>query len=125
MVEVRGSCVGHFLWTSYMGDLKDNNHTKKNKCLESKRVRYSQNFKSNYRTSCNLIISPLTQISRTTPLIWHLLFQSQQWKRQNNVWNMFKVNNNKDAPKLGQWRHPSFLLLTLNIFGTLFWCLHC
>ena len=29
MVEVRGSCVGHFLWTSYMGDLKDNNNTKK------------------------------------------------------------------------------------------------
>ena len=29
MVEVRGSIVGHFLWTSYMGDLKDNN-TKKN-----------------------------------------------------------------------------------------------
>ena len=29
MVEVRGSFVGHFLWTSYMGDLKDNNNTKK------------------------------------------------------------------------------------------------
>ena len=29
MVEVRGSCVGHFLWTSYMGDLKDNNNRKK------------------------------------------------------------------------------------------------
>ena len=28
MVEVRGSFVGDFLWTSYMGDLKDNN-TKK------------------------------------------------------------------------------------------------
>ena len=63
----------------------------KNKCLESKRVRYSQNFKFNYKTNRNLIISPLTQISRTTPLIWHLLFQSQQWKRQNNVRNMFKV----------------------------------
>ena len=29
MMEVRGSCVGHFFWTSYMGDLKDNNNTKK------------------------------------------------------------------------------------------------
>ena len=28
MVEVGGSFVGHFLWASYMGDLKDNN-TKK------------------------------------------------------------------------------------------------
>ena len=23
----------------------------------------------------------------------HLLVQSQQWKHQNNVWNMFKINN--------------------------------
>ena len=29
MVEVRGSCDGHFLWASYMGDLKDDNNTKK------------------------------------------------------------------------------------------------
>ena len=53
MVEVRGSFVGHLLWTSYMGDLKDNNNTKKNKF--------------NYKTNRNLIISPLTQISRTVP----------------------------------------------------------
>ena len=37
------------------------------KCSESKRVRYSQHFKFNYNTNRNLIISPLTQISRTTP----------------------------------------------------------
>ena len=24
----------------------------------------------------------------------NLLAQSQQWKQQNNVWNLFKVNNN-------------------------------
>ena len=24
---------------------------------------------------------------------WYLLAQSQQWKYQNNVWNLFKVNN--------------------------------
>ena len=24
---------------------------------------------------------------------WHLLFQSQQWKQQNNVWNLFKVSH--------------------------------
>ena len=29
-------------------------------------------------------------------VIWYLLVQSQQWKHQNNVWNLFKVNN-KDA----------------------------
>ena len=38
----------------------------KNKCLESKRVRYYQNFKFNYKTNSNLIISPMTQILRTT-----------------------------------------------------------
>ena len=36
------------------------------------------NFKFSYKTNRNLIILPLTQILRTTPLIWHLLFQSQQ-----------------------------------------------
>ena len=43
----------------------------------------------------------------------HLLGKSHQWKHQNNVWNMFKVNikNNKDN------RTTSVsLLLTLNIF---------
>ena len=29
-------------------------------------------------------------------LIWYLLVQSQQWKHQNNAWNLFKVNS-KDA----------------------------
>ena len=29
MMEVRRLLVGHFLWASYMGDLKDNNNTKK------------------------------------------------------------------------------------------------
>ena len=29
--------------------------------------------------------------------IWDLFIQSQQWKCQNNVWNMFKINNNKDV----------------------------
>ena len=84
----------------------------------------SQNFKFNYKTNRNLIISPLTQISRTTHLVWHLLFQSQEWKRQNNVWNTLMLTTIK-TPERGQERHPSFLLLTLNIFGTLFWCLHC
>ena len=30
MVEVGGSFVGHFLWTLYMGDLKDNKTEKAN-----------------------------------------------------------------------------------------------
>ena len=42
MVDVRESFLGHFLWASWMGDLKDNNI--KTKCLELKRIRYSQNF---------------------------------------------------------------------------------
>ena len=25
--------------------------------------------------------------------IWHLLFQSYQWKYHNNMWKLFKVNN--------------------------------
>ena len=45
-----------------MGDLKDN--YQKSKCLESKRVRYPRNF--NYKTYCNLIISPLTVITIAT-----------------------------------------------------------
>ena len=65
--------------------------------VTSKTIIIQKKNKFNYKTNRNLIISPLTQISRTTPLIWHLLFQSQQWKRQNNTWNIFKVNNNKDT----------------------------
>ena len=84
---------GRHIWVTSKIIIQKNN----NKCLESKRVRYSQDFKFNYKTNRNLIIPPLRKTSRTTPLIWHLLFQSQQWKRQNNVWNIFKVNNNKDA----------------------------
>ena len=45
-----------------MGDLKGN--YKKSKCLESKRVRYSQNF--NYKTCCSLITSPLIVITIAT-----------------------------------------------------------
>ena len=41
------------------------------------------------------------------------IFQSQQWKHQNNVWNVFKVTT------------IISLMLTLNRFHTLFWCFHC
>ena len=41
------------------------------------------------------------------------IFQSQQWKHQNNVWNVFKVTT------------AVSLMLTLNRFHTLFWCFHC
>ena len=40
---------------------------------------------------------------------WHLLVQSQHWKHQNNVWNLYKVNN-KDT------RATSMMS---------FWCLYC
>ena len=60
MVEVRGSCVGHFfhIWVASKTVMQ------KKKCLESKRVRYSQSFKFNYNTNRNLIILLLTQISK-------------------------------------------------------------
>ena len=48
-------------------------------------------------------------------LSWHLLFQSQQWKHQNNVWNLCKINN-KDVNDVVLVS----LLLTLNMFHTLF-----
>ena len=47
----------------------------------------------------------------------HLLAHGQQWKHQNNVWNLFKVNNRDTS--------TFFFLLTLNRFHTLFWCSHC
>ena len=43
--------------------------------VTSKTIIIQKKNKFNYKTNRNLIISPLTQISRTTPLIWHLLFQ--------------------------------------------------
>ena len=50
--------------------------------------------------------------------IHHLHVQSQQWKHQNNVWNLFKVNN-KD------YRTTSLTTERRHIFHTLFWCYHC
>ena len=52
----------------------------------------------------------------------HLLVQSQQWKHQNNVWNLTKVNN-KDTD-VNDVVLVS-LLLTLYKLYTLFWCFHC
>ena len=87
MMKVRGSFVGHFLWTSYMGDLKDNNDTNKTHVWNQNGSNIPKILNSN-KTNSNLIILPLTQMLRTTPLIWHLHFQSQQWKRQSNVWDV-------------------------------------
>ena len=84
-----------------MVDLKDLIKIQKNKCLESKRARYSQNFKFNYNRNRNLIISLLTQISRTIHLIWDLLFQNQQWKRQNNYGICLMLTTIK-TPERGQ-----------------------
>ena len=33
-------------------------------------------------------------------LSWHLLFESQQWKYQTNVWSLFEFNNKGTR----QWR---------------------
>ena len=66
--------------------------------------------------------------------------QSQQWKHQNNVWNLFKANNkdiercqmkwfvrivNGFQPLTSSNIVLMSLLLTLNRFRTLFWCFHC
>ena len=58
------------------------------------------------------VIVKLGYVFLTLVLIQHWLFQSQQWKHQGNVWNLFKVN-------------LVSLLLTLNRFHILFWCFHC
>ena len=42
-------------------------------------------------------------------LFFHLLVQSQQWKHQKNVWNLFKVNNKDNSMTSMAW----------------FWCLYC
>ena len=47
--------------------------SKKKNCLESKRVQYFENF--NYKTKGNLIILPLSQISRATPSSGIYLFK--------------------------------------------------
>ena len=94
MVEVGGSFVGHFCGCHKWVTSKT--ITSKKKFGIKTRPIYPK-FSFNYKTYGNLIISPLSQISRAAPLIWHLRLQSQQWNRQNNVWNIFKVSNTKDA----------------------------
>ena len=42
-------------------------------------------------------------------VFFHLLVQSQQWKHQKNVWNLFKVNNKDNSLTSMAW----------------FWCLYC
>ena len=55
----------------------------------------------------------------------YLLVQSQQWKYQNNVWNLFKVNN-KETRTMNDVIDIFLksLLLTLSRFSTFFWCLY-
>ena len=40
-----------------------------------------------------------TELFRCPHFLWfpsrHLLFQNQQWKHQNNFWNLFKINNKR------------------------------
>ena len=48
----------------------------------------------------------------------HLLVQSQQWNYLDTVWNLFKVSNWDTVTLIS-------LLLTCNIFRTLFWCFYC
>ena len=52
--------------------------------------------------------------------------QSQQWKHQNNVWNVLKVKN-KDTRTMSMTSFCDMvsLLLTLNRFYPSFWWFHC
>ena len=53
----------------------------------------------------------------------YLLVQSQQWKRQNNEWNLFKVNKNTRIRLMTSFWF--YLLFDLNIIHALFWHFHC
>ena len=50
---------------------------------------------------------------------WHLLFQNQKWKHQNNVWNLFKVI--KKRPKWRQWRRSSVFLIIFEQVSHIVW----
>ena len=54
----------------------------------------------------------------------HLLVQSQQYKYQKRVQNMFEANNKKYQNNI-TYAVLVFLLLTLNIFHTFFQCFSC
>ena len=45
--------------------------------------------------------------------IWHVLLPSRQWKRRNNVWNLFKSDN------------EGVFILSLNRFHSLFYYYYC
>ena len=93
------------------------------KCLESKRVQYSQNLNLNYKSYGNLIISPCSKYQEktassgiyffkvnngTTKTMCGICSKLTTKRRQNEVNNVILVS----------------LMLTVNIFGTLFWCFH-
>ena len=48
-----------------------------------------------------------------------LLVHSQQWKHQNNMWNLFKVSNEDTRTS------PTTSSITSNIFHTFFYCFYC
>ena len=64
-----------------------------------------------------LLLSQSTIETRRLNPSQHLFVQSQQWKQQNE-WNLFKVNNRHQSDILDVV--PVFLLQTLNIFHTFF-----
>ena len=67
---------------------------------------YTQNYLESYKvlqkfyktflknTSLNLfLLRPLMQDEIRKHPNWYLIVQNQQWKHQNNVWNLFEANN--------------------------------
>ena len=55
----------------------------------------------------------------------YLLVQSQQWKHQSNLWNLFKVNNK--ATERRQWSRSGVLIVNFEEISlhTIFQCFYC
>ena len=56
--------------------------------------------------------------------IRHLLVQSQQWKQQNNVWNLIKVNNRDNRDTRTTLLTSGVFIVNFELIHTLFWCFH-
>ena len=79
----------------------------------------------NYETSFVGIINceQVLSIGRFSYPSRLLLVESQQWKRQNHVWNIFRVSK-KDTRTTLDFELVC-LLITVKKFFLLIWCLQC
>ena len=76
------------------------------------------NFITKKRTPSIVIFINFVSISEPVPSRY-LFVQTQQWRQQNNVWDLLKIKN-KNTGEMS----PMLLsfLLAWDIFHTLFWC---